>query len=353
MFYSVVQRLVFMVVLALFLTSANAQQLSILTHDSFTISEDVLDAFTEDTGIELRFIQGGDAGETTNKAILTRRRPLADLFFGIDNSLIARATDKNIFEPYASPALGNVPESLQFDPDNNVTPVDAGYVNFNLDKVWFEENSVSLPSNLDELATEDYKGLTVVENPNSSSPGLAFMLTTIDNYGDGWLTFWQALRDNDLQVTDGWTDAYYSAFTRYGGDRPVVLSYASSPAAEVIFSEEPLDEAPTVNLFCDKCAYEQIEAVGILKGADNVEAAQQFIDYMLSVQFQEDIPMNMFVYPVNSEASIPAEFEAYSQVPEANVIANVESSVIEANLETWLDQWTQVVLQGKDADKVK
>lgn len=334
--------------------SANAQQLSILTHESFTISEDILDAFTEDTGIELRFIQGGDAGETTNKAILTRRRPLADLFFGIDNSLIARATDKDIFEPYASSALSSVPGSLQFDADNNVTPVDVGYVNFNLDKGWFEENNLVLPSNLDELATESYKGLTVVENPNSSSPGLAFMLTTIDNYGpDGWLTYWQALRDNDLYVTEGWTDAYYSSFTRYGGDRPVVLSYASSPAAEVIFSEDPLDEAPTVNLFCDKCAYEQIEAVGILKGAKNVEAAQQFIDYMLSVQFQEDIPMNMFVYPVNSEASLPEEFEAYSQVPGANVIASLESSYIEANLETWLDQWTQVVLQGRDADRVR
>ncbi len=336
-----------------FASSALAQELTVLTHDSFTISEDVLDAFTEDTGINLRFIQGGDAGETTNKAILTRRRPLADLFFGIDNSLIARATDKDIFEPYASQALASVAESLQFDADNNVTPVDVGYVNFNLDKVWFEENSIALPSNLDELATEAYKGLTVIQNPTSSSPGLAFMLTTIDNYGDEWLTYWQALRDNDLFVTDGWTDAYYSSFTRYGGDRPVVLSYASSPAAEVIFSEEALDEAPTVNLFCDKCAYEQIEAVGILKGSENIEAAQQFIDYMLSVAFQEDIPMNMFVYPVNSEASLPSEFEAYSQVPEANVIASLESSYIEANLETWLDQWTQVVLQGKDADKVR
>ena len=334
-----------------------AQTLTVLTHDSFAMSEDVIEAFTDKTGIELEFLPAGDAGEVLNRAILTKANPLGDVLYGIDNSLLARALAEDIFESYESPALDLVDERYLLEPAGLVTPIDVGYVNFNLDKAYFEEAELELPTDISDLTEERYRGLTVVENPATSSPGLAFMLATIDRFGlEGdytWLHFWQDLRDNDVQVTSGWSDAYYTAFSRYGGDKPIVLSYASSPAAEVIFSEEPLDTAPTLNLFCDACVYEQIEAAGILKGSKNIEAAKTFIDFMLGLSFQEAIPGTMFVYPVVKEASLPEAFEAFSKLPASEDIASLDSKDIEEHLKTWLNEWTQVVEQGVSADEVR
>jgi len=336
------------------LSFASAQTLRVLTHNSFNISEEVIQAFTEETGIEVEFLEGGDAGETVNRAILTKGNPLADVLYGVDNSLIARAQGEGIFEPYESPMLENVPERYRFSEDNLVTPVDVGYVNFNYDKAWFEERGLEPPTDITQLTEEPYRDLTVVQNPASSSPGLAFMLATIAKFGEeGWLDFWADLRDNGVQVTEGWEDAYYTAFTRYGGDRPIVLSYASSPAAEVVFAEEALQDAPTANLFCERCVFEQIEAAGILRGTENREAAERFIDFMLSECFQEDIPLNMFVYPVNEEAELPEVFTRYSQVPAPEQIATLPPEEIEANLAEWLDAWTRVVQQGGEPESVR
>jgi thiamine transport system substrate-binding protein len=338
--------------LVLALAFAGAQTITVLTHGSFDISQEVIDAFTAETGIEVAFIEGGDAGETVNRAILTRDQPLADLLFGVDNNLIARALEAEIFEPYESPMLDKVPQRYIFDPEGFVTPIDVGFVNFNYDKSWFEENDPGIPEDIAQLAEEAYRGLTVVSNPATSSPGLAFMLTTIDRFGEGWLEFWRDLRDNYLLVVDGWSEAYYTAFSKYGGDRPIVLSYASSPAAEVYFAGEELDDAPTGNLFCERCVYRQIEGVGILRGSQNREAAERLIDFMLSPRFQEDIPLNMFVYPVNEEAELPEVFKRFAQIPPEEVIASVPSAEVEANLEPWLDAWTAVVMQGRDPAEV-
>lgn len=334
------------------LSLANAQPLTVLTHNSFTLSEEVIATFTEETGIEIEFVQGGDAGETVNRAILTKNNPLADVLYGVDNNLIARAANEDIFEPYESPALSGVPDDYLFA-NNLVTPVDVGFVNFNYDKAYFAENGVNVPETLEQLTEEAYRGLTVVQNPASSSPGLAFMLATIAKFGDGWLDYWAALRDNDVQVTEGWEDAYYTSFSQYGGDRPIVLSYATSPAAEVVFAEEELSDAPTGNLFCETCVYRQVEAVGVLKGTDNLEAAQRFVDFMLSAQVQEDIPLNMYVYPALESAALPEVFEQYAQIPSSEQVATLGPQEVEANLSDWLNAWTQVVQQGRAPEEVR
>ena len=340
------------VIVVLILGTASAQTLSVLTHDSFTISEEVIAAFTQETGIEVSFIQGGDAGESVNRAILTKSRPLADVLYGVDNNLIARAANEGVFEPYRSPNLSAVPNEYHFANDL-VTPIDVGYVNFNYDKAYFAEHELAVPERLEQLTQAPYKGLTVVQNPASSSPGLAFMLTTIAKFGDDWLDYWAALRDNDVQVTDGWESAYYTSFSQYGGDRPIVLSYATSPAAEVVFAEPTPDDAPTANLFCETCVYRQVEAAGILKGSNNVKAAQQFIDFMLSKRFQEDLPLNMYVYPVIDDATLPKVFEQYAQTPSPEQIATLPPEEVQANLAEWLDAWTQVVQQGRDPAEVQ
>lgn len=330
---------------------AFSQTLTVLTHDSFAISEEVIKAFTAETGIDVEFLPAGDAGELVNRAILTKDNPLGDVLYGIDNSLLARAVSEGIFEPYLSPKLANVNARYLLDEQGYVTPIDVGFVNFNLDEAYFEETGLEPPTDISQLTDETYKGLTAVQNPATSSPGLAFMLTTVERFGtEGdytWLDFWADLRDNDVLVTSGWNDAYYTAFTRYGGDKPIVLSYASSPAAEVMFAEEELSDAPTSNLFCDACVYQQIEAVGILKGTDNSEAAKTFIDYMLSGTFQGDIAPNMFVYPAVEGVSLPTEFDQYSQIPTPEQTVTLPEAT-EENLLTWLNKWTQVVEQGRN-----
>jgi thiamine transport system substrate-binding protein len=326
------------------LLSASAQTLRVLTHDSFAVSQEIIDEFTAQTGITLEFLPAGDAGEVVNRAILT-------VLYGIDNSLLARAVSEDIFIPYQSSELKNIPKQFQFDENHFLTPVDVGYINFNIDKAYFEEKEIPLPTDILELLTPPYKSLTVVQNPATSSTGLGFMLATIARFGEEgdytWLDFWRDLRDNEVQVSSGWSEAYYTAFTRYGGDRPIVLSYATSPAAEVIFAEEKLDAAPTANLFCESCVYEQIEAVGILKGSKNIEAAQMFIDFMLSEKFQSDVPGQMFVYPVVNDIRLPDEFNLYAAKPGAKQIASLSPAVIEANLRRWLKEWTTVVEQGQ------
>ena len=338
----------------LLLGGALAQPLRVMTHESFDLSRDVVDSFTEETGIEVEFLPAGDAGEVVSRAILTAGRPIADVLFGVDNNLMVRAFEAQIFEPYRSPLLDEVPEQFHLDPEYRVTPIDVGYVNFNVDLGWFAENDLEPPATLEDLLAEEYRGLTIVLDPATSSPGLAFMLTTIDRFGEeGWLQYWQELTANDVLVQGGWSDAYYTTFSRYGGSRPIVLSYATSPAAEVMFAEEELASAPTGNLLCEGCAYQQVEAAGILRGSSQVEEAQAFIDFLLSLEVQEDIPAVMFVYPVRADAELPYEFEEFAREPTQTETASLPGEEVEANLDRWLDQWTQVVTQGRDPGDVR
>jgi thiamine transport system substrate-binding protein len=339
---------------AAFVTAAaSAQSVTLLTHESFALPEDTVAAFERDTGLELRVLTGGDAGETVNRALLTQDRPVADVLFGIDNALIGREGAADLFTPYEAAGLSSVPEGRQFA-GLTVTPVTEGFVNFNLDLGAFSALGLDLPADLTDLTDPAYAGLTVVSDPATSSPGLAFMLATIDRFGeDGWLDYWAALRDNGLQVVSGWSDAYYTAFTRYGGDRPVVLSYATSPAAEVMFAEEALSEAPTVNLLCDRCAWRQIEAAGVLAGSGNEDAARQLVDFMLSPAVQAAVPEAMFVYPARSGVALPPEFDAFAPRPTAQQTASLPAGRVAEMQEVWLDAWTQVVRDGVSPEAVR
>jgi thiamine transport system substrate-binding protein len=347
-------RLAVLAAALLLLTVGHSQPLRILTHESFDLSSAVLERFTEETGVEVQILPAGDAGEVVSRAILTKARPIADVLFGVDNSLLTRALDADIFEPYRSPLLKQVPERFVFDEQHRVTPIDVGYVVFNLDLGWFERQGLEPPTDIAQLSEPRYRGLTAVQDPATSSPGLAFLLTTIDRFGEeDWLEFWAGLRDNDVLVTSGWSDAYYTAFTRYGGDRPIVLSYATSPAAEVMFAEEPLDEAPTGNLMCESCAYRQVEAAGILRGTERRRAAEQFIDFLLSREVQTDIPGVMFVYPVRQDVPLPHEFDLFAERPGEEQTAELPPQRIASGLESWLEQWTQVVTQGRAPGNVR
>lgn len=325
--------------------STEPQSLTVMTHDSFAVSEDVVKAFEEANNAELILLPSGDAGAVLNKAVLTKDAPLADVLFGVDNTFLSRALEEDIFEAYPSPMLAEIPDNFKLDDSNRALPIDYGDVCINYDKAYFAENNLAVPQSLEDLTKPEYKGLLVVENPATSSTGLAFLLATVAHYGDAFPEYWQALRDNGVVVVDGWETAYYTNFSASSGrgPQPMVVSYGSSPAAEVVFADPPIDDAPTASVLGPDTCFRQIEFVGILKGTQNRALAEKFVDFMLSQQFQEDVPLQMFVYPVNPNAALPEAFTKYAQAPEQT--AQVDPDAIAENRDAWIQSWTDTVLK--------
>ncbi len=318
---------------------------TLMTHDSFAVSQELLDDFEKQHGAEIKILKSGDAGAALNQAMLSKKNPLADVFFGVDNTFMSRALSADIFEAYESPFLKDIPNALKLDPSNRLLPVDYGDVCLNYDKSWFSKKGLAPPRGLDELILPSYKGLTIVQNPATSSPGLAFLIATVGKYGEsGYVDFWEKLRANDVYVTAGWSEAYYGKFVRAkGGTRPIVVSYASSPAAEVYYSEKNLADTPTAGVLDTGSAFRQIEFVGILRNTAKRELAQKLIDFMLSPAFQKDIPLHMWVFPANPETPLPDVFLKYAQKARAPILLLPDT--IEDGREKWIETWTDVVLR--------
>ena len=317
----------------------------LVTHDSFAISDGVRAAFERESGLTLRVLQAGDASEMLTKALLTAGNPQGDVLFGVDDNLLSRALDGDLFDAYESPLLENVDPRYLLDDEHRVTPIDHGEVCLNYDRAWFAERGIAPPESLDDLASPRYRGLLVVESPATSTPGLAFLLATIARFGeDGWQGFWRRLRANDVLVVDGWEEAYTARFSGAAGsrgDRPIVVSYASSPPAEVYFRAPRPTDAPTAVV--ESSCYRQVELAGVLRGARNKQGAHELIDFLLSTRFQEDIPLSMFVFPVNREAALPPVFERFAVVPADPL--ELPPGEVEANRDDWIDEWTRIVLR--------
>jgi thiamine transport system substrate-binding protein len=316
--------------------------LTLLTHDSFDVSDDVLAAFTEDTGVEVRIVPLGDAGTALNQAILTRDAPQGDLLFGVDSTFLARALDADLFLAHTSPALADIDPAVRLDPSDRLTPVDVGDVCLNVDLGWFAARAIDPPIDIVDLVDPAYRSLTVVQNPATSSPGLAFLLATIARLGeDAAFDFWAEMRANDVRVTEGWSDAYYAAFSATGGDRPIVVSYATSPVAEVVFADPPVTEAPTgvVSASC----FRQVEFVGILASTPHPDEARALVDFLLSETFQADVPLTMFVQPVRRGTPLPDVFVRHATVVDDPL--TLDPALVDERRDAWIERWTATVLR--------
>jgi thiamine transport system substrate-binding protein len=320
-------------------TPTGSQAITVMTHDSFAIGKDVIAAFETANNAKVAFIQSGDAGAMLNQAILTKDAPLADVLFGVDNTFLSRALDAGIYEVYQSQVLKDIPDEFKLDPSSRALPVDYGDVCINYDKSYFSKNNLPVPQTFEDLTKPEYKNLLVMENPATSSPGLAFLLATHAHFGDGYLDYWKSLKANGMVVVDGWETAYYTNFSASSGKgpQPMVVSYASSPAAEVFFASPAPSESPTASIVAADMCFRQIEFVGILKNGKNRDLAQKFVDFMLSQKFQEDMPLNMFVYPVNKNAKLPDVFVKYAQVAENPAV--VSYAEIAKNRDAWIEAW--------------
>ncbi len=325
----------------------DSEVLSILTYDSYSVSEEIVAAFETENNVKLQFIEGGDSATVLNRAILSGDSPIADVIIGINSIMLSRALDNDILIPYESPVLADIPAEYQLDPSYRAIPFNYGNVCLNYDIAWYEEKGLDAPDSWEDLIDPAYAEQLVVENPTTSAPGIAFLLATIAEFGEeGYIDYWKSLLDNKIAITDGWSTAYYTNFTAGGGNglQPLVVSYDNSPAAVPFYSETPMDSAPTTAVLTDGMCYEMVEFLGILKGTQNQALAEKFVDAVIGKEWQEDLPGQMFVYPVNSEAALPEAFAKFAPSPENPV--TLDSALIEEKRDFWLQTWNDEILSN-------
>ncbi|MEU8776418.1 thiamine ABC transporter substrate-binding protein [Streptomyces sp. NPDC048606] len=325
-----------------------SKTVTLVSHDSFNVSDAVLKDFEQQSGYTVKVLKSGDAGAALNQEILTKGSPRGDVFFGVDNTLLSRALENGIFNAYEAKGLDAVASEYVLDKGHRVTPIDSGDVCVNYDKAYFADKKIAPPQTLDDLIKPEYKNLLVTENAATSSPGLGFLLATVGKYGeDGWKDYWSKLKDNGVEVVDGWEQAYNERFSgsaggkKAKGDRPLVVSYASSPPVEVIYAEPQPAEAPT-GVATGTC-FRQIEFAGLLKGAKNEAGGKALIDFLVGKKFQEDMPLNMFVNPVLKGAALPEAFTKHGVVIEKP--ETVAPDEIAKNREQWVKAWSSLVVK--------
>ncbi len=314
----------------------DSDRVVLVTHESFNLPKRLVKQFETESGYDLVVRQSGDAGTLTNKLVLTQDDPLGDVAFGVDNTFASRALDEGVFASYdATLPAGAEDLVIAGDDDHRLAPIDEGNVCINVDDTWFADQDLTPPATLDDLTKPEYKDLLVLSGAATSSPGMAFLLTTVAAYGDDWPDYWTRLMDNGALLTDGWSDAYQVDFTQGGGsgDRPIVLSYDSSPAFTVS------DGASSTSALLDTC-FRQVEYAGVLDGAANPDGAEELIDFLLTPKVQAALPDSMYVFPVDEDVQLPAEWARFALQPTDPY--DVDPAEISENRDDWLREWSDV-----------
>ena len=301
---------------------ATPGEVTLLAYDSFTPAEGIFDAFEKQTGAKVKVVTGGDSGSLISKAILTAGNPEGDVLWGVDNTTLSRAEGARLLDSYEA--------------------VDEGDVCVNYDKQWYASRGITPPASLDDLVKPVYRGQLVVQDPVNSSPGLAFLMASVAKYGDGWRQWWAQLKENKVRIAADWTAAYTVDFSGSSGKGkyPLVVSYGSSPPAEVLYAATPIDEPPTGVI--ESTCFRQTEYVGVLRGTRNPGLARALVDYLLDVPFQESMPLSLFVFPVNPQAKLPDLFAKFA-VRAASPLA-LDPALIAENRDKWLDEWRAIAL---------
>lgn len=310
-----IPKIAYIVVAALALSGCTAQpqgEVVLATHDSVVISKELAAEFQKETGLKLVQVRAGDAGALTNKLILTKDSPIADAVYGIDNTFMGAATDAKILVPAT------------------VKAIDYADICFNYDVDWFNASGKPAPKDWADLTRPTYTGLTVLENPNTSSTGLGLLAATVARFGEGnWQEWWQELKDNGAKIDAGWEDAYYTDFSGAAGKGkfPIVLSYSSSPADEV--------NTAAIRNSC----FRQTEYAATLTNAKNSAGAAKLIEWLQSKRYQDSMPTTMYVYPINPAAKIP---ESWTTKAPAALSVLGENLDVAKNRKSWLADWSKI-----------
>jgi thiamine transport system substrate-binding protein len=321
-------------------TGAKVTNVVLVTHDSFSLPKKLVAQWEAETGYHLITRSNGDAGELTNKLVLTTNSPTGDVAFGVDNTFASRALDAHVFAPYDGtlPAGADAYRLEGSDSADQLAPIDTGDVCVNVDLSWYAAHHQDPPQTLDDLTDPAYKNQFVAEGATTSSPGFAFLLATIAAKGEGWKDYWTRLMANGTKLVSGWEDAYFVDFTGGGGKsatRPIVVSYDSSPA----YTVDKRTGKSTTGALLDSC-FRQTEYAGILAGAKNPVGAKAFIDFLLTPEVQKALPTSMYVFPVADGIALPAEWAKFAQQPTTTL--DVSPADITSHRDEWLNDWTDV-----------
>lgn len=318
--------------------ASTSDRVVLVTHDSFMLPRPLKKQFERESGYELKVLASGDAGQLTNKLVLTKDDPIGDVAFGVDNTFASRALDAGVFAAYSFDEPAGVSDyALPGDDDHRLTPVDNANVCVNVDDTWFAEHDLAPPRTLDDLTDPAYRDLFVLPGAATSSTGMAFLLATVAEYGDGWERYWTELMDNGAELTSGWSDAYEVDFTQGGGsgDRPIVLSYDSSPA----FTVPKGSRTSSTSALLDTC-FRQVEYAGVLEGAGNVDGAEAFVRFLDSPEVQAALPESMYVFPVADGVELPADWARYAEQPSDPY--TVDPADVDAHRDEWLRTWSDI-----------
>lgn len=317
-----------------------ATELRVMVHSSFALPKPLLAQFEQQNNVKLAILKGGDAGEMLNKLILTRAQPVADVVFGIDNTLVAKALAAGVLD--ATPLAVQDPPELSLGA--SVAAVDYGYVTLNIDRAALAKNPALLPKTLADLALPALKGQLVMPNPATSSTGYAFLLATIAGLGEEpAFAWWAQMRANGLKVVKGWSEAYYTEFSRNKGRYPLVVSYATSPAAEVFYSKEKITTSPTASVNLSGGVFRQIEGVALVQGGGQRAAALKFVDFMRSNPVQQALQTEMWMYPAANATPRAEVLQQHGAEP--TTFERLPAHTIAEKGAQWVARWTQVVLK--------
>ncbi len=319
-------------------SSASPKSVTLVTYSGYALPEAAAKAFTKRTGIKIKLVATDDAGAALNRVLLQAGSPEGDVFFGVDNTFLGRAQKSDAFVKYSPKANDDVPREFQLDEAARFTPIDESSVCVDYDQSWFAAHQLAPPTDLQSLTDPKYKDLLVVEDAAASSPGLAFLAATHAEFKGGTDGYWRALKANGVAIAASWSDAWETRFTVSGGDRPLVVSYASSPPAEVVYATTPID-APKSAVITSTC-FRQIEFAAVLAGAPHLDAAKQLVDEMLSPEWQEGLPLSNFVFPVLPGVTLPAEFQRWAVRPPAPLEVSVKE--LDDHRDAWLSSWRDI-----------
>ena len=317
----------------------SAHEVVLVTHESFVMPDELVAQFEEESGYDLVLQASGDAGALTNKLVLTKDNPIGDVVFGIDNTFAqprdrrgrARAVRRRAARRAPRTTCSRATTSRRSPRSTTATSASTSTTPGSPPRASRRRRpSRTSPS-------PAYQDLFVTPGATTSSPGLAFLLATIAEYGDDWPDYWTRLLDNGAKLTEGWTDAYQVDFTQGGGggDRPIVLSYDSSPAFTV-----DGEGGTTTSALLDTC-FRQVEYAGVLAGAENPEGAEALVDFMLGPRTSRPrCPRPCTSSRSTRPSSCPRTGPTFAVQPETPYA--VDPAEIAANRDDWLSEWSDV-----------
>ncbi len=322
--------------------TVDTTNLTVLAPQSLVVDDEVIGRFEQESGISVLFRNIGPATDMVERIVEGGSVPSGwDLVYGIDNQQMVAAIEAGLFQPYAAAGLADVPDHLEIDSSQHLLPVSHNYVMVNADRDYFEREDIDPPASLDDLRRPEIASLLALPSPETDQAGRGFLAATARYFGeDAFIDFWADLDEGGAQVAANWTEAYLGAYTVGSsgeGDRPLVLAYASAPAADAVFTPGAGDSPPSVALDLPGAGFHQIDLVGIAADTPRVEQARALVEFLLGPEFQASVAQRMFAFPVLPDAETGQSFAEHARPPAEPV--NMEPSILDDRMQSWLVSW--------------